>query len=49
MQVVAEGVETLEQLAVLRELKCHLAQGFYFTQPATAQDTERLLARSPRW
>jgi diguanylate cyclase (GGDEF)-like protein/PAS domain S-box-containing protein len=49
VQVVAEGVETLEQLAVLRELKCHLAQGFYFTQPAPAQDTERLLARSPRW
>ncbi len=47
--VVAEGVETLEQLAVLRELKCHLAQGFYFTQPASANDTERLLARSPRW
>lgn len=49
LQVVAEGVETLEQLAVLRELKCHLAQGFYFTQPASATDTERLLARSPRW
>lgn len=49
LQVVAEGVETLEQLAILRELKCHLAQGFYFTQPAPAQDTERLLARSPRW
>ncbi|WP_031497420.1 PAS domain S-box protein [Bryobacter aggregatus] len=49
MQVVAEGVETLEQLAVLRELKCHLAQGFYFTKPASAHDTERLLARSPRW
>jgi diguanylate cyclase (GGDEF)-like protein/PAS domain S-box-containing protein len=49
MQVVAEGVESLEQLAVLRELKCHLAQGFYFTKPASANDTERLLARSPRW
>jgi diguanylate cyclase (GGDEF)-like protein/PAS domain S-box-containing protein len=49
LQVVAEGVETLEQLAVLRELKCHLAQGFYFTMPASANDTERLLARSPRW
>ena len=46
---VAEGVESLEQLAVLRELKCHLAQGFYFTRPASANDTERLLARSPRW
>ena len=49
LQVVAEGVETLEQLAVLRELKCHLAQGFYFTQPASATDTEKLLARGPRW
>ncbi|MCX6610351.1 MAG: EAL domain-containing protein, partial [Acidobacteria bacterium] len=49
MLVVAEGVESLEQLAVLRELKCHLAQGFYFTKPASANDTERLLARSPRW
>ena len=49
MQVVAEGVESLEQLAILRELKCHLAQGFYFTQPASATDTERLLACSPRW
>jgi EAL domain-containing protein (putative c-di-GMP-specific phosphodiesterase class I) len=49
LQVVAEGVETLEQLAILRELRCHLAQGFYFTHPAPAQDTERLLARSPRW
>ena len=47
--VVAEGVETLEQLAVLRELKCHLAQGFYFTKPASANDTEKLIARSPRW
>jgi diguanylate cyclase (GGDEF)-like protein/PAS domain S-box-containing protein len=49
LQVIAEGVETLEQLAVLRELRCHLAQGFYFTQPTNASDSERLLARSPRW
>ncbi|MDX2269472.1 MAG: EAL domain-containing protein, partial [Bryobacter sp.] len=49
VQVVGGGVETLEQLATLRELRCHLAQGFYFSRPAPAQDTERLLARSPRW
>lgn len=49
LQVVAEGVETLEQLAVLRELKCDLAQGYYFSQPASLSDTERLLARGPRW
>lgn len=47
--VVAEGVESLEQLAVLRELKCNLAQGFCFTRPTSANDTERLLARRPRW
>lgn len=36
MDVVAEGVETLEQLQMLRELGCDLAQGFYFSQPVPA-------------
>lgn len=49
LKVVAEGVENLEQVAILRELQCHLAQGFYFTKPASEADTERLLARGPRW
>lgn len=33
MQVVAEGVETLEQLEFLREVGCDAVQGFYFKKP----------------
>jgi len=33
LTVVAEGVETFEQLAYLRELGCDRAQGFYFSKP----------------
>ena len=33
MQVIAEGVETEAQLAILRRLGCHLAQGYYFARP----------------
>ncbi len=31
MQVTAEGIETIEQLALLRELKCDAGQGFLFS------------------
>jgi diguanylate cyclase (GGDEF)-like protein len=33
LDVVAEGVETLDQLRVLEELGCHIVQGFYFSKP----------------
>jgi len=38
LQVVAEGVETPEQLGVLRDLGCDAAQGFYFAHPAPATE-----------
>ena len=37
MMVVAEGVETPAQLAVLRKLGCHFAQGLLFGEPCTAE------------
>ncbi|HVN98672.1 MAG TPA: EAL domain-containing protein [Steroidobacteraceae bacterium] len=42
-RVVAEGVETMEQLEFLRARHCDYAQGFYFARPAAAADITALL------
>lgn len=49
MNVVAEGVETAEQLAILRQLRCEFAQGYYFSKPVTADEAAALMAARPRW
>lgn len=46
MKAVAEGVETAEQTAQLRAMKCEYAQGYFFSKPNDALSTERLLAKS---
>ena len=46
LEVVAEGVETIEQASVLRELRCKYAQGFLFSRPVRAEDVPPMLARS---
>jgi diguanylate cyclase (GGDEF)-like protein/PAS domain S-box-containing protein len=43
LRVVAEGVETSEELAFLRAHHCDEAQGFYFSQPVPAPRFARLL------
>jgi diguanylate cyclase (GGDEF)-like protein/PAS domain S-box-containing protein len=43
LDTVAEGVETAEQLARLRELGCHSAQGFYIGAPMPAAELEATL------
>jgi EAL domain-containing protein (putative c-di-GMP-specific phosphodiesterase class I) len=45
MQVVAEGVESREQLACLRQLSCPQGQGFYLGEPLIAADFLRLCRR----
>ncbi|HEX6751542.1 MAG TPA: PAS domain S-box protein [Longimicrobium sp.] len=47
--VVAEGVETNEQLQLLRALDCDYAQGFLFSVPVPADEADALLAEDPRW
>jgi EAL domain-containing protein (putative c-di-GMP-specific phosphodiesterase class I) len=47
MRVVAEGVETAEQLAQLRSMKCPLAQGFYLCRPMSAVDLPRYRIATP--
>ena len=43
--VVAEGVETEEQMKLLKELGCELVQGYYFSKPLHATDFENLYIR----
>ncbi len=43
VEIVVEGVESDDQLAVLRDLGVHLGQGFHLGQPLTALDAEHLL------
>jgi EAL domain-containing protein (putative c-di-GMP-specific phosphodiesterase class I) len=43
MDVVAEGIETLEQYRLLRQMGCRLGQGFLFARPMTAKALTRLL------
>ena len=37
-KIIAEGVETKEQLEFLKELNCDLIQGFYYSKPMPAED-----------
>ncbi|RJF95188.1 EAL domain-containing protein [Noviherbaspirillum saxi] len=43
LQVIAEGVETAEQLSYLREHKCDQVQGYLFSKPLPADKFERFL------
>lgn len=43
MDVIAEGIETREQYALLRRLGCRYGQGFLFSQPLPAERMSELL------
>src|SRR5438477_1496271 len=49
LDVVAEGVETLQQVAMLKKLQCKYGQGYYFSRPLSAEGTAALLAGELAW
>ncbi|NLA04379.1 MAG: EAL domain-containing protein, partial [Firmicutes bacterium] len=46
LAVVAEGVETAEQQAFLRNTSCTLVQGFYFSRPLSPAGITELMSRT---
>ena len=43
IQVVAEGVETEEQLNILKDFGCNIVQGFLFSKPVSAESMKVLI------
>src|SRR5438034_2348340 len=49
LDVVAEGVETIQQVALLQKLQCKYGQGYYFSRPLSAEGTAAFLAGELAW
>jgi diguanylate cyclase (GGDEF)-like protein/PAS domain S-box-containing protein len=49
LDVVAEGVETLEQVTLLKRLQCKYAQGYYFSKPLAPEEVAPILSEDPSW
>ena len=47
MQIVAEGIETREQVDFLKHNGCDLIQGFFFAKPMSVQDFEKSAFKKP--
>jgi EAL domain-containing protein (putative c-di-GMP-specific phosphodiesterase class I) len=49
LDVVAEGVETLEQFELLKKFNCAFGQGYYFSRPLSAEGIKTLLNGDLAW
>ncbi|OCR01111.1 diguanylate cyclase [Oscillatoriales cyanobacterium USR001] len=49
MEVIAEGVETAQQLAQLRALQCEYGQGYFFSKPVEVNAARVLVESQPQW
>lgn len=47
LSVIAEGVETAEQLALLKQLGCDEVQGYFFSRPVPQNELAQLLCANP--
>jgi len=49
MDVIAEGIETSEQLNLLRALQCEYGQGYFFSKPIDSIAATLLIESQPKW
>ena len=49
LQVVAEGVESAEQLQLLRDADCDQAQGYFISPPLPLTEAQQLVASNKQW
>lgn len=49
MTAIAEGVETEQQLQLLRTLGCYEGQGFLFAKPLSHEEARSLMQKKPQW
>jgi diguanylate cyclase (GGDEF)-like protein/PAS domain S-box-containing protein len=49
MEVIAEGVENVDQLAKLQELDCDAGQGYLFSKPVEACVAKAMLSQNSNW
>lgn len=47
--VIAEGVETRQQMELLRDLGCEYGQGYYFSRPVDSKKAEHMILTPPQW
>lgn len=45
LEIIAEGAETAEQIALLRSLDCQFVQGYYFARPMPEDDFKKMLSK----
>jgi EAL domain-containing protein (putative c-di-GMP-specific phosphodiesterase class I) len=43
LKVIAEGVETKDQLDILQGIACDFAQGYYFSKPVPAEEFQKIM------
>ena len=48
IECIVEGVENVEQIKLLKESNCYLAQGFYFDRPLAVTEFEQKLSEISR-
>jgi diguanylate cyclase (GGDEF)-like protein len=49
LTLVAEGIETVEQMALLRQMGCQFGQGFLFSRPVAGENAIALLTQPAPW